>query len=377
MPSDISQLLLLEELHLGHNMISDIADFKLLSRLSSLQTLRLYGNDITTVSEEAVENLKHLANLSTFYMGDNPYNCTCDVKAFATWLKDTYVEVGLQWHFPKNGIPYKSSDFDGNEPAYKCASPPTLFDVSLLVVSQMNCPSPEIPTTMTTENSSSSDDNDNGGNVFSWSPITIGLMTSFMFVAMILVFTGVVYSVKAYRKKRRHVGIFPHIDNNDNPMVNNVVAHQFKYDAYICHHDNLVNLVVYNFMTRLEQEPNNLQLCLSFRDFIIGADKLDNITDAFETCRSTIFLIDENFVNSNQCMLELKICCSYLLDDNRPADTKQNGIIMIVLDAIPRDRMPTTLRVLMNKITYLEWNRLDDEKCWRQLEASLRRIKVE
>ena len=76
-------------------------------------------------------------------------------------------------------------------------------------------------------------------------------------------------------------------------------------------------------------------------------------------------------------MLELKICCSYLLDDARPANAKQQGLILIVMDAIQRDLMPTTLRVLMDKITYLEWDRLDNEQCWVQLEASLQRIKAQ
>ena len=67
----------------------------------------------------------------------------------------------------------------------------------------------------------------------------------------------------------------------------------------------------------------------------------------------------------------------YLLDDARPANAKQQGLILIVMDAIQRDLMPTTLRVLMDKVTYLEWDRLDDEQSWAQLVQSLQRIKAQ
>ena len=374
-PPDVSDLQSLEVLNLGHNVISDIEDFNFMSQLNSLKELRLYGNDIRTVTGKAVEILKQLTSLKTFYMGNNPFNCTCELKSFAVWLKDTYVDVGFQWHFPRNGIPYKSSDFDGNEPSYKCVFPPDLLDRSVLVLSEKNCTPPEVPET---KNSSSSSGGGNNSVGF-WSPMMTGIIASVISIGFLIVIAvGISFGVMIYRKigRRRNVGIFPLIDDNYN-CENEEIAHEFHHDAYICHHDNLVEFVVYNFMPRLEREPNNLRLCLSFRDFLVGADKLDNITNAFETCRTTIFLVDNDFVNSNQCMLELKICCSYLLDDDRPANAKQNGMILILLDAIPRDLMPTTLRVLMNKITYLEWDRLDNEKCWVQLEASLRKIKAQ
>ena len=384
-PPDMSNLHSLRLMNLSYNMISDIDDFNFLSRsFSSLEEVYLYGNDIITVSENAIVILEQLMNLQTFRMDYNPFNCTCALETFAMWLKNTYVDVGLG-HFPRKEdlqrdqyvhipyqyeyvhipYPYVSVNVDDDEPnaapPYRCAFPADLQDVSLLILTKMNC--------------TSNDHNDETDPLGFWNPKMIGIIVSIGFLFIIAV--GIAFGVKIYRKigRRKYVGIYPIIDDDDF-NVNGEIVHEFGHDAYVSHHDNLIEFVVYNFMPRLEQEPNNFRLFLSFRDFMVGADKLDNVTNAFETCRTTIFLVDNDFVNSNQCMLELKICCSYLLDDARPANAKQQGLILIVMDAIQRDLMPTTLRVLMDKVTYLEWDRLDDEQCWAQLEASLRRIKT-
>ena len=365
-PPDMSNLHSMRLMNLSYNMISDIDDFNFFSRsLQSLEEVYLYENDITTVSENAVVILEQLINLRTFRMDNNPFNCTCELKSFAVWLKNTlYVDVGLG-HFPRDrDMQYKPKPYPYEPTAaspYKCAFPTDLQDASLLIVTKMNC---------------TLNDHNDGTDPFDfWNPKIIGIIFSIGFLFVIVV--GIVFGFKMYRKigRRNYIGIYPMIDDNNINLDD--IAHEFQHDAYVSHHDNLIEFVVYNFMPRLEQEPNNFRLFLSFRDFMVGADKLDNITNAFETCRTTIFLVDNDFVNSNQCMLELKICCSYLLDDARPANAKQQGLILIVMDAIQRDLMPTTLRVLMNKVTYLDWDRLDDEQCWAQLEASLRRIEAQ
>ena len=245
-PTGLNNLHSLQILNLQYNMISDIDDFRFLSRLTVLREVYFDGNDISMVSEKAVAILKRLIHLTNFGMRYNPFNCTCELKPFAVWLKNAngLIDVGL------DGIPDESiiHPYDYDKLPYKCAYPADLQGASLLkVLTVMNCTHPKNSTTKY---------NNNGPVPFGfWNPTVIGIIVSIGFLLVIAV--GIVFSVKIYQKigRRKYIGIYPIIDDNNINLDD--IAHEFQHDAYVSHHDNLIEFVVYNFMPRLEQEPNN------------------------------------------------------------------------------------------------------------------------
>ncbi|KAJ4921136.1 hypothetical protein JOQ06_024720, partial [Pogonophryne albipinna] len=76
--------------------------------------------------------------------------------------------------------------------------------------------------------------------------------------------------------------------------------------------------------------PRPLTLCLHKRDFLPGHWIVDNIMSAMERSRRTVFILSENFVQSEWCRYELDFSHFQLFD----GETGSNAAILILLEPL-------------------------------------------
>lgn len=147
----------------------------------------------------------------------------------------------------------------------------------------------------------------------------------------------------------------------------------YKYDALVYHHDRDTDFVHRRLCVRLEEPPNDFQLCLPLtRDFRLGARKLNVLRESIISSRCAIFVIGKAFVQDARCRQALEVGCDYLhRDDLGPPHLKQTGLLLIILDPVLLEQLPEAIRVLVDRLVTLEWDDLDEERCWKRLEQNL------
>ncbi|KAM4536954.1 toll-like receptor 2 type-2 [Odontesthes bonariensis] len=147
------------------------------------------------------------------------------------------------------------------------------------------------------------------------------------------------------------------------------------FDAFVSYSERDAGWVE-NFLVPELEEPREtgsrpLTLCLHKRDFLPGQWIVDNIMSAIERSRRTVFVLSENFVQSDWCRYELDFSHFWLFDAGGDA------AILILLEPLSKDDVPKRfckLRKLMSSTTYLEWPQEDEgkEEFWRSLRNALK-----
>ncbi|KAM9308469.1 uncharacterized protein PAF06_012677 [Gastrophryne carolinensis] len=142
---------------------------------------------------------------------------------------------------------------------------------------------------------------------------------------------------------------------------------QYDYDVFVSYnkHDQL--WVFQELLPNLELNgPPFFKVCIHDRDFEIGRDILDNITECICKSRWTVCVISHNFLQSNWCSLEMRMAIYRLLDESK------DSLILIFIEKITREELQYHHRLtkLMNKKTYLDWP--EDEKGQQLFWARLR-----
>ncbi|XP_042368210.1 toll-like receptor 2 type-2 [Plectropomus leopardus] len=159
-----------------------------------------------------------------------------------------------------------------------------------------------------------------------------------------------------------------------------------SYDAFVSYSERDASWVE-NFLVPELEEPREdeedfanprairpLTLCLHKRDFLPGHWIVDNIISAMERSRRTVFVLSENFVQSDWCRYELDFSHFQLFDGTAAGDVA----ILILLEPLSKDDIPKRfckLRKLMSSTTYLEWPQEEERtrEFWRSLRKALRR----
>ncbi|XP_063314606.1 toll-like receptor 2 [Pelobates fuscus] len=149
-----------------------------------------------------------------------------------------------------------------------------------------------------------------------------------------------------------------------------VSEREICYNAFVSYSEMDSEWVENMMAQELENSAPSLKLCLHKRDFVPGKWIIDNIIDAMEKSYKTLFILSENFVQSEWCKYELEFSHFRLLDENN--DTA----ILILLEPIEKESMPKRfykLRKLMNTKTYMEWPADEEEQklFWENLRTIL------
>ncbi|XP_029381746.1 toll-like receptor 2 [Echeneis naucrates] len=319
----------LRELHLSGNKLLQLPSGQL---FPNLQTLNIRSNTLNMFGRTDLQAYKRLQNLQA---GQNKFICSCEFV--------TFFQSGIQ----------ESGDFHltDKEESYVCDSP---FSLQGQLVGQVHL-TIEMCHRVLFE------------SVFCGLALLAGILLvvllwrlhAFWYLRMIWAWLKAKHS----SQRRRRIG---HGAESEALL---------SYDAFVSYSERDAGWVETYLVPELEEPrgPQPLNLCLHKRDFLPGQWIVDNIINAMEQSRRTIFVLSENFVQSDWCRYELDFSHFRLFDGGASGEPA----ILILLEPLSQDDIPKRfckLRKLMSSTTYLEWPQEEEkrENFWRSLHNALR-----
>ena len=94
----------------------------------------------------------------------------------------------------------------------------------------------------------------------------------------------------------------------------------FSISIFVSVHDNYDVFIAYAdpdyefaklLLKTLEDEPNNLRVCIDFRDFLPGVHTLEQIAEVIEDCcPKVIVILSEDFNKCEKCDFQAKVALS-------------------------------------------------------------------
>ncbi|KAI4880344.1 hypothetical protein NFI96_021109 [Prochilodus magdalenae] len=127
---------------------------------------------------------------------------------------------------------------------------------------------------------------------------------------------------------------------------------QFHYDAFVSYSSKDENWVLNELLPNLERRgPPFLRLCLHSRDFQLGKDIVENITDSLYESRYTLCLVSRNYLHSNWCSLEMGLATCRLQVEHKDV------LVLVFLEKIPSRLLSAHHRLarMVKTRTYLDW----------------------
>nr|XP_055071021.1 toll-like receptor 13 [Misgurnus anguillicaudatus] len=127
---------------------------------------------------------------------------------------------------------------------------------------------------------------------------------------------------------------------------------QYQYDVFVSYSSKDERWVMEKLLPNLEQRgPPFLRLCLHSRDFQLGQDIVENITDSIYASRRTLCLISRNYLHSTWCSLEMR------LGTYRLQVEQKDILILVFLEKIPSRLLSYHHRLarLVKTRTYIDW----------------------
>lgn len=142
----------------------------------------------------------------------------------------------------------------------------------------------------------------------------------------------------------------------------------YLYDVFVSYSDHNRDWVLDEFIPNVEKRET-INVCLHERDFQVGCGILENIVSCMDRSRCLLLLISENFIHSQWCQFEMNLAQHRLLE------TRREKLILVILEDIPVQKQPRTLKYLMRTKTYIKWpvNGTSEEKqvFWKRLKKAI------
>ena len=134
-------------------------------------------------------------------------------------------------------------------------------------------------------------------------------------------------------------------------LASPISAHGFKYDVFLCAHDEASATAHDEILLPLENHCDPpYKVCWHMRDFIVGVPITEQIVDAVQKSRKVIFIFTDHFMESRFCCLELEHTL------HRLRMTRTRCLIPIAL------RNGVVPEQLKSRITYWPTIRLDEDE---------------
>ncbi|KAF4522346.1 hypothetical protein B566_EDAN011066, partial [Ephemera danica] len=172
----------------------------------------------------------------------------------------------------------------------------------------------------------------------------------------VLVYTyrfELIYLKQLWRMKRR----------NEERLVNHNVP--IEFDAFVSYCSANRSWVMDKLLPSLEPPLGQYSLSFHERDFQLGKFITDNILVNIEKSRRVIFVLSNDFLESEWCKWELQMAT------HRIFECKRDFLILLTLEELKQNLVPLSLRVLLATRTYLEWNQNQPEVFWSRLRQAL------
>ncbi|XP_041635751.1 toll-like receptor 2 type-2 [Cheilinus undulatus] len=328
----------LRELYLSGNKILSLPNGQL---FPNLQTLIIQSNTMNMFGHSDLQSYSRLQNLQA---GQNKFVCSCD---FVNFLQSVFKDAG------EVRITDKKESYVCDSPLYLQGEPVGRVHLSVVECHRVLFVS-----------------------VSCGVALCVALLVSILLWRLhVFWYLKMTWAwVKAKRSSRRR----RKRDRMDTEAL-------LSFDAFVSYSERDASWVENYLVPELEEprenigdslstpSPRPLTLCLHKRDFLPGNWIIDNIISAMERSRRTIFVLSENFVQSDWCRYELDFSHFWFFDGNASRET----VILILLEPLSKDDIPKRfckLRKLMSSTTYLEWPQEEERvgEFWESLRRALR-----
>ncbi|XP_048049571.1 toll-like receptor 13 [Megalobrama amblycephala] len=278
-------------------------DGSLTKDLKALTGLVLILKDNVNVLQNLVE---HLTSLKYLCLQGLSLYCSCDNAWLLSWVKDNRkVQVDM---------------FNPTMKELQCLSYNGIDHLNFIDYAKENC-SFEIE--------------------FVFFASTSGFLCIFIIVVLSYKFAG------------QYIAPFYHIASGwFREALRGNGKHQYRYDVFVSYSAKDEHWVMEELLPNLERRgPPFLRLCLHSRDFQLGEDIVENITDSIYASRQTLCLVSRNYLSSNWCSLELQLATYRLQVEHRDI------LILVFLEMIPSRWLSSHHRLarLVKTRTYLDW----------------------
>ncbi|XP_047016521.1 toll-like receptor 13 [Ictalurus punctatus] len=124
----------------------------------------------------------------------------------------------------------------------------------------------------------------------------------------------------------------------------------YHFDVFVSYCGKDERWVVDELLPNLEKRgPPFLRLCLHSRDFELGKDIVENITDSLYRSRHTLCLVSRNYLRSKWCSLEMRLATYRLLAEHRD--------VLVFLEKVPHQLLNVHYRLsrLVKTRSYIDW----------------------
>ena len=137
-----------------------------------------------------------------------------------------------------------------------------------------------------------------------------------------------------------------------------------RYDAFISYSEADGGLFVRSTLKPMLENECGYTLSLHYREFVPGTAIIDNIIDAIYDSRRILTVVTPKFLESEWCKFEVD-------QGLRRAIEKPNTLVVIMLNEIPKDQLPKTLRSFVSDVTFLLWNESKKDEMRGKLKKAL------
>ncbi|XP_012864466.1 PREDICTED: toll-like receptor 6 [Dipodomys ordii] len=298
-PKDVTHLEALQELNIAFNSLTDLPGC---GSFSSLSVLIINHNSVFHPSADFFQSCHKIRSIDA---GNNPFQCTCELREFVRNLGQVSSEV-----------------LEGWPDSYVCDYPERLKGTPLkdFHMSPLSCNTALLIVTI-------------GASM-------LVLTASVTFLCLYLDLPWYLRMLCQWTQTRLRTRNVPIED----------LQGTFQYHAFISYSEQDSAWVKNELVPCLEKE--NIQICLHERNFVPGKSIVENIINCIEKSYKSIFVLSPNFVQSEWCHYELYFAHHNLFHEG------SNNLILILLEPIPQNSIPSKyhkLRALMTQRTYLEW----------------------
>ncbi|XP_070187987.1 toll-like receptor 4 [Littorina saxatilis] len=330
----------LQKLYLGGVGLPKLSS-KMLSGFTSLTKLLLYRNKVRSLPDGVVDSLLNLQQFvlnsnqislvreTTFSpathgrlhhldLSDNPFDCSCDLRWFQSWLASG----------PKA---LKNSRYK-----YTCSNLPDT-NVTSFYLSDQAC---------------------------LLSRDTNVLMVSCL--SLLLVVMTTVFPLYRYRWHLRMM-LYEAVRGNGDAGRRRLQRGQFQYDVYVSYASDDLGWVRQHLLAELENW--GLRVCLHDRDFLIGNNIVDDISQSVESSKKVLVVFSRHYSRNQWCQFELNFCLRHVMDFG------DNLVVTCVNDVESRD-LTTAMMAVLKMMSYIRWDDDPDAMAafWGRLRQALQEI---
>lgn len=298
-PKEITHLEALQELNLAFNSFTDLPGC---GTFSSLSVLVIDHNSISHPSSDFFQSCQNIRSITA---GNNPFQCTCELREFVKDISQVSREVVVGW-----------------PDSYTCDYPESTKGTPLkdFHMSPLSCDAVLLT-------------------------ITIGasVLVLAVVVASLCLYVDLPWYLRMlcqWTQTRHRARNIPLEELQRNLQFHAFVSYS-GYDSSWVKNELLPNL-----------EKDEIRVCLHERNFVPGKSIVENIIHFIEKSYKSIFVLSPHFIQSEWCHYELYFAHHNLFHEG------SDNLILILLEPIPQYSIPTNyhkLKTLMAQRTYLEW----------------------